>query len=171
MKMRGFAGVLLVATCLMLWTSQALSQATITFAQLNGTVQDESGRVVAKASISLREMETNRSYNASTSGNGFYLVPNLPPGHYELTASSPGFGKFTQTGIALSVGQTATINVRLKVAAAGETVTVTTEAPTVEATRTEISQVIDTQQIQSLPVSGRLFTDYALLTPGVATGR
>jgi outer membrane receptor protein involved in Fe transport len=61
--------------------------------------------------------------------------------------------------------------VTLKVAAKGEIVTVSTEVPPVETTRTEISQVIDTKQIDSLPVSGRLFTDFALLTPGVASGR
>src|SRR5262249_43147942 len=82
-----------------------------------------------------------------------------------------GFGKFVQTGIALSVGQTATVNVTLRVAAKGEIITVSTEVPPVETTRTEISQVIDTKQIDSLPVSGRLFTDFALLTPGVASGR
>src|SRR5206468_944487 len=65
----------------------------------------------------------------------------------------------------------ATYNVRLKVAAVGEVITVTTEAPTVEATRTEISNVVDARQIENLPVSGRLFTDFALLTPGVASGR
>src|SRR5262249_9088799 len=70
-----------------------------------------------------------------------------------------------------TVGQTATIDVALKVAAGGEKVVVTTETPPVEPTRTEVSQVIGTSQIQSLPISGRLFTDFALLTPGVATGR
>src|SRR5436853_5066897 len=59
----------------------------------------------------------------------------------------------------------------LKVATMHETVDVTTEVPPVEPTRTELSQVIDTKQIESLPISGRLFTDFALLTPGVATGR
>ena len=90
---------------------------------------------------------------------------------YAPDATYPGFAKYTQTGIQLSVGQTATVNITLKVATVGETVTVNTEVPPVETTRTEISQVIDTQQIQSLPISGRLFTDFALLTPGVAIGR
>ena len=82
-----------------------------------------------------------------------------------------GFGKYTRTGVELTVGQTATVNVTLKVAAVSETVIVTTEAPVVETTRTEISQVIQAQQIQDLPISGRLFTDFALLTPSVAKSR
>ena len=151
--------------------SHAFPQATISLAQLNGTVQDSGGRTVAKAAISLRELDTNQVHTATSSDSGYFVVPNLPPGRYELTVTSSGFGKYTQTGMTLAVGQTATVNVMMKVAAVAETVTVTTEAPVVETTRTEISQVIDTQQIQSLPVSGRLFTDFALLTPGVATGR
>ncbi|HET7872322.1 MAG TPA: TonB-dependent receptor, partial [Terriglobales bacterium] len=59
----------------------------------------------------------------------------------------------------------------MKVAAAAEEVTVSTEAPVIEPTRTEVSQVIEAVQIQSLPSSGRLFTDFALLSPGVTTGR
>lgn len=151
--------------------TSAWAQATTSFAQLNGTVQDTDGAVVIKASITLRELNTNQAYRATTNDAGYYVVPNLPPGRYELIAEYTGFAKYTQTGIALTVGQTATVNVTLKVAALGEVVTVTTEAPLLEPTRTEVSQVVETRQIQSLPVSGRLFTDFALLTPGVATGR
>ena len=146
-------------------------QATISFAQLNGTVLDTSGRAIAKAPVTLRALDTNQAYSATTNDAGFYLVPNLPPGRYELTAQYSGFAKFTQTGIVLSVGQTATINITLRVAATGETVVVTEEAPPVEPTRTEISQVIDTREIQQLPTATRQFVDFALLTPGVATGR
>lgn len=76
-----------------------------------------------------------------------------------------------QTGISLTVGQTATVDVILRVASVGESVVVTGEAPVVEPTRSETSQVIDAVQIQGLPTNGRQFVDYALLTPGVATGR
>ena len=159
--------LLMVVLC----SSLAFGQATVSFAQLNGTVLDTSGRAIVKASVTLHSTDTNQTYTATTNEAGFFVIPSLPPGRYDISASYTGFGKYTQTGISLSVGQTATINITLKVAAQGETVVVTTEAPLVEATRTEVSQVIDTKQIQSLPVSGRLFTDFALLTPGVATGR
>jgi hypothetical protein len=162
---------LVILAVVALFSSQAFSQATVSFAQLNGTVLDEAGRAIVRASITLRSADTNQTYTAVTNDGGLFVFAALPPGRYDLTAAYAGFGKFTQTGITVSVGQTATMNVALKVAAAGETVVVTTEAPTVEATRTEVSQVIDTKQIASLPVSGRLFTDFALLTPGVATGR
>src|SRR5271167_1355641 len=153
------------------WAKPAFSQGGASAAQLNGTVRDASGGSVAKASLSLRDIGTNRTYTAVSNENGLYVIPSLPPGSYELTTEATGFAKSTQTGIVLSVGQVATIDVSMSVAQSREKVVVTTETPPVEPTRTEISQVIDTKQIQDLPISGRLFTDFALLTPGVATGR
>jgi len=82
-----------------------------------------------------------------------------------------GFAKYVHSGIPLTVGQTATVNVTMRVAAATEVVNVTSAAPVIEPTKTEISQVIDTQSIQALPTATRQFVDFALLTPGVATGR
>ena len=140
-------------------------------AQLNGSVRDESGGSVAKATITLRETGTNRTYTAVSNDNGLYVIASLPAGRYELTTEATGFAKSTQTGIVLTVGQVATIDVTVKIASSAEKVVVTTETPPVEPTRTEVSQVISTNQIESLPISGRLFTDFVLLTPGVTTGR
>jgi outer membrane receptor protein involved in Fe transport len=149
----------------------AVAQAGLTFAQLNGTVLDAAGRAVVKAQVVVRDLDTNQSFQSTTNEAGFFVVPNLPPGKYELTITAPGFAKYQQTGITLTVGQVATVNPALKVAAASEVVTVTTEAPLIETTKTEISQVVETQQIESLPISSRVFTDFALLTPGVASSR
>ncbi|MGA7567590.1 MAG: TonB-dependent receptor [Terriglobales bacterium] len=149
----------------------ASAQATISYALLNGTVTDETGRTIPKATVTARSVDTNQTFTATTSDAGYYALPSLPPGRYEVTVSSQGFGKYTRTGVELTVGQAAVINVTLKVATAREEVVVNTEAPTVETTRSEVSQVIDTKQITNLPISGRLFTDFALLTPSVATSR
>src|SRR3954452_14042231 len=104
-------------------------------------------------------MDTNQIYKTTSNAVGFYILPNVPPGNYDLTAESQGFGKYSQTGIVLRVAQVATIDMNLKVAGTTQEVTLKTEAPTIEPTRTEVSQVVDAQQIQSLPISGRLFTD------------
>src|SRR5580700_10821733 len=152
-------------------TEFAAAQATISYALLNGTVTDESGRTIAHAAITLRSLDTNQAFTAVSSEAGFYALPNLPPGRYELSVGAAGFGTYTRTGVELTVGQAASINVILKVAAVKEEVVVSTEAPTVETTRSEVSQVIDTKQINDLPISGRLFTDFALLAPSVATSR
>ncbi len=149
----------------------ALAQGGAATALLNGTVTDASGSSVANASISVRNTDTNTTYTATSNDRGVYTVANLTPGNYELTASYTGFANYKQTGIVLTVGQAATINIGLQIAAQGEKVVVTTEVQEIEPTKTEISQVVGAQQIQDLPTSGRLFTDFALLTPGVATSR
>ncbi|MGB0035960.1 MAG: TonB-dependent receptor, partial [Candidatus Acidiferrales bacterium] len=169
--MRRFAVVLMILSFVTLFGYAISTFSQISVAQLNGTVLDESGGAVSKATITMREMDTNRSYTGVTNDSGFYALANLPPGRYELKVGFAGFSGYTQTGIVLTVGQVATINITLKVAARGEQVVVTGEVPVIEPGRTEISQVIDTQKIDSLPISGRLFTDFALLTPGVATSR
>jgi outer membrane receptor protein involved in Fe transport len=164
---------LAVSACA-LWLTQAVpvqAQVATAFAQLNGTVRDASGGAVAKASMGIREVETNRAYTAATNDEGQFVFTNLPPGRYEMTAQSAGFAKNIRTGLTLRVGQTATADLELQIAAHGDDVFVSGEVPLVEPTKTEISQVIDQKQIDSLPISGRLFTDFALLTAGVATGR
>jgi hypothetical protein len=171
-KRGSFLAVLAIMILCATGANALFAQVSGSGAQLNGTVRDATGGIVAKASLVVRETDTNRTYSAITTETGFYVLPNLAPGRYEVMATATGFAKTTRTGIVLSVGQVATLDLELKVAAVGENIEVTTEEmPPVEPTRTEISQVIDSGQIGSLPISGRLFTDFALLTPGVATGR
>src|ERR1041385_3178912 len=167
---RVFAFVML-ALVLFLSRIAAYAQSSAADAQLNGSVRDQTGSMVVKAAVTLRNVDTNQLYKTASNSVGFYILTNVPPGNYELTAEYQGFAKYSQTGIVLRVAQVATIDVNLKVAGTTQEVTVNTEAPVIEPTRTEVSQVIETQQIQSLPISGRLFTDFALLSPGVTTGR
>src|SRR5439155_693620 len=110
MRSRRLLAVLGIPVLGVLLTSQALAQATISFAQLSGTVQDVSGRVIVNATVTARQTDTNRTYTAQSNTVGYYFLPSLPPGAYELSAAYPGFAKYTQTGIQLSVGQTATVN-------------------------------------------------------------
>jgi outer membrane receptor protein involved in Fe transport len=163
--------IVLASGILLSFSSFALAQAVITVAQLNGTVRDSTGSSVANATVSLRNLDTNRTYMSMSDATGYYIVPNLPPGPYELNVSYTGFEPFSQSGVQLRVGQTATLDVTLAVQGRREVVEVSAQTPAIEPTRTELSSVIETKQIDSLPISGRLFTDFALLTPGVTTGR
>jgi hypothetical protein len=163
-------GVVLFLLVVLAASSPIAAAQALSFAQLNGTVVDTGGRVMVSAHVAVRDLDTNQSFQSTTTTAGFFVVPNLPPGRYELTVTASGFAKY-QTSINLTVGQVLTVNPTLKVAGTSEVVTVTTEAPLIEPTKTEISQVVDTQQIESLPTSSRVFTDFALLTPGVASSR
>jgi outer membrane receptor protein involved in Fe transport len=156
----------------LVFTQYARTQATISYAVLNGTITDEAGRAVVLAKVTLRSLDTNQTFTAVSTGSGFYALASLPPGRYELSVTAPGFGKYTGSGVELTVAQTATVNVQLKVASVQENVVVNAaEAPVIETTSSEVSQVVNKQQVEDLPISSRLFTDFALLTPGVATSR
>jgi hypothetical protein len=139
---------LVLAVAISFSSSSAFAQATM--AQLNGLVKDQTGSVIVKATVTLHSNDTNQNYTTTSNQSGYYILSNIPPGNYELTV---------------------TLDINMQVAGANETVEVKTEAPAIEPTRTEVSNVIETQQIQSLPINGRLFTDFALLSPGVTTGR
>ncbi len=169
-KHLSFLAAVVVAGALI--CSQPVSaQVSTAQAQLNGTVRDQSGEVIAKAAVTLVDVATNRTFTVTSNDEGYYIFTNLPPGDYQLSAEFTGFSKYAQSGVALRVGQVATIDIVMRVGALAESIEVDTEAAVIEPTRTEISSVIESERIQSLPISGRLFTDFALLSPGVATGR
>src|SRR5271168_3362397 len=163
-------GVLALAVFLV-GASSTWGQAGVSTAQISGTIRDEKGGVMPKAAVSLHEMDTNRTYSTVANDVGLYVFANVPPGRYDLKVSATGFAGFTQKGIVLTVAQQASVDVVMNVASKGEEVIVTTEAPAIEPTKTELSQVIETHQIDNLPINGRLFTDFALLTPSVTTSR
>jgi outer membrane receptor protein involved in Fe transport len=171
MAQRSCALAILVVLLLAIVSVPSFGQVGATGATLIGTVKDASGGAVVKANVTLRDTGTNRAYTGTTNDSGLYILASVPPGTYDLTVEASGFSKFVQTAIVLAVGQTANADISLKVASGEQNVVVTTETPVIETTKTEISQVVQPQQIESLPISGRLFTDFALLTPGVATSR
>src|ERR1700693_2968636 len=75
----------------------SMGQAGVSFAQLNGTVMDQSGGTVGQANIPLREVDTTSTYTATSTDNGFYVIPNVTPGNYELKVDFTGFAPYRQT--------------------------------------------------------------------------
>src|SRR6202142_1489728 len=145
----------LVVALLFACSGPAFSQ--ISVAQLSGFVHDSSGGAVKNATVTLRDTATDAVYRTTSNDSGLYVIPNLPPDSYQLTVAFPGFATTVEKGVVLTVGQTANMDVTLRVATQNEEVVVTTQVPPIEPTKTEISQVIDTQQIQDLPISGRQY--------------
>src|SRR6516164_3998117 len=171
-RMKSLRGLTIVLFAIVTWLgTDAIAQVSTALAQLNGTVRDQAGNVLIRASVTLRNTDTNLVYTANSNTTGYYILTNLPPGNYLLAAEAAGFRRYEQTGVVLRVGQVATIDVSMKIGTVSEKIEVNSEAPIIEPTRSEVSQVIQTEQIRSLPISGRLFTDFALLSPGVTTGR
>src|SRR5258708_32022579 len=113
-----------VAALGLLFAHSAFPQAITALAQLNGAVRDPSGAAVPRAVVTLRNVDTNHAYTTLASGEGRYILTNVASGNYRLETESRGFSNYTQTGIALTVGQIATIDVALIIATTTESVVV-----------------------------------------------
>jgi hypothetical protein len=136
---------------------------------ITGSVLDASGAVVPAADVSIRNTDTGIERKTQTTDAGVYTAAFLPPGHYEVQAGKTGFATVLHKGLTLQVGQMLTINVGLSVQAAQQQVTVTGEAPVVDVEKTEVSQVISESSVSNLPIAGRRWDSFVLLTPNVTT--
>jgi hypothetical protein len=145
----------------------ATAHAQVAGATLSGTVADQSGGLVPQAAISIRNTATDITRSSTTSTAGFYSVPNLLPGTYEVKASAQGFSSQVQMGVTLTVGEQQVLNFTLQVGQISQTVEVSTEAPTVQLGSSSISAVINSTTVRELPLNGRSWTDLAALQPGV----
>ena len=103
----------------------------------------------------------------TTNGSGLYAAPFLQPGHYKVDATAANFGTVEAKNLTLQVGQTLTVDLTLVVQSTATTVEVSATPQLLDLEKTEVSQVVDQQQIQSLPVKARNWSDFVLLTPNV----
>ena len=148
--------------------SPAIIRGQDTSAQLSGQVTDSTGAVVSRVQITVHNTETGLVEHAKSDDSGQYRLAALPPGLYKLSAEMNGFSAYVQTGIKLTVGQFASLNIALKPGAVSETVTVTGGASLINATTAEISQVIEEDTVKELPLNGRDPSSLVFLTAGIS---
>ncbi|HLH15821.1 MAG TPA: carboxypeptidase regulatory-like domain-containing protein [Bryobacteraceae bacterium] len=144
--------------------SQGAGSATIT-----GTVTDASGASVPGAEVTIRNTDTGIERKTQTSDAGLYTAAFLPPGKYEVQAVKTGFSAVVMKDLTLQVGQILTVSLSLSVQAAQQQVTVLGEAPVVDPEKTEVSQVVSEGAVKNLPIAGRRWDSFVLLTPNVTT--
>lgn len=143
------------------------TSAQIGVGQIVGVVEDPTGAVIPGARITVRHVATGTERELSTNAVGQYRALNLRPGEYEMTVEMTGFGTIKRDGIILTVGQTATIDFTMQVAAAAEVVTVTEDAPITEPDRTAYTALVPEEAVANLPINGRRWENFVLLTPTV----
>jgi hypothetical protein len=136
-------------------------------ATLSGTLTDPSGSGVPNATVSIKNTGTGIARAVATDDTGFYSVPNLPPGVYEVTFSAAGFSTQVETGITLTVGSQQTLNSALKVGQVSQRVEVTGEVSQVELTSSAITDEVNSTTVRELPLNGRDWSSLAVLQPGV----
>jgi Carboxypeptidase regulatory-like domain len=150
----------------------AIFSATVSWASvggsISGTVKDRSGAVIPNASIAVREVSTDIEYKTHTDGGGYYTLPVLPVGRYELDVKAPGFRSYQRKDIVLDTNAALTLDASLEVGETTETVSVSDETLHVETVGTQLGQVITGTEMSAIPLDGRSFTDLLSMQPGVA---
>jgi len=140
--------------------------AQVTGATLSGTVTDTSGGIIRDAEVSVKNTATGISRAVTVDSAGFYTVPNLLAGIYEVRVTAAGFSTALQSDLTLAVGAQQQLNFSLRVGTATETVKVTA-ATQIELTSSTLTGHVDSQTVLDLPLNGRDWTSLATLHPGV----
>src|SRR2546427_2919546 len=120
-----------------------LAQSQAINGTIEGTVSDESGGVLPGVTVTVHNLDTGAERSVLTNENGLYRALLLPLGSYRVIAELPGFKKFEQTGVQVSAGQTAVVNVKLGVGNVSETVSVTADSPVVDVAKVDQGRTLN----------------------------
>jgi hypothetical protein len=134
--------------------------------QIVGTVHDSSGSVIPGAKVTGTEVGTGFAVTTTAGSTGDYVLPNLRPTIYTITATATGFRTFRQADVLLEANQSLTVNIVMEVGAVTETVNVTSTVPQVDTSTSTLSDVVDTARIAELPLNGRDAARLGTLVPG-----
>src|SRR5512144_2646197 len=146
----------------------AAAQSTAANGSIEGTVSDTSGAVLPGVTVTVTNTETGAQRVIVTNEAGLFRAPLLPLGTYKVVAEIQGFKKYEESGIKLSVGQTAVLKIAMGVGTLTETVTVNAaDRPALELARIDIGHTMSDQEVHTLPLVARNPYNYALAQPGV----
>ncbi|MBI3698298.1 MAG: TonB-dependent receptor [Acidobacteria bacterium] len=163
---KGLRQVSTLSLLLVLTSAPALSQSYT--ASIRGVVTDPTQSAVPNAQVVATETRRNILQRATTDAAGRYVLTNLPPGEYTLTAEASGFKKYTRESFPVQVNQDVTIDVALQVGEVTESVSVSAEAPLLESSTSSVGKVVENREIVNLPLNTRNPYQLVFLTPGVS---
>jgi hypothetical protein len=152
---------LIVALC----ARQELNAQTTTSGALAGVVTDQSGAVISDADVEIRDNAKGTTQSTTTDRTGVYQFPFLLPGRYKLTIAHPGFQEERRL-VTIQVGPPVTVNVTLQIAKISNEITVTDEAPIIQAENADVSVTLNQRQVSEIPNPGNDLTYIAQTTPG-----
>ncbi len=145
----------------------AWAQGAASYSELVGDVTDKTGAAIAGAKVTVVNKNTNLTRTAATDANGHFSVLQLPPGSYSVKVEQSSFQKAVVDPVQLEIGATRTLKINLSVGQVSETVEVSAEAATVQTTQSEVTNIIQTQALQDLPLNQRSFTALVTQQPGL----
>ena len=159
------AKFLLVSLLVFAFSAVAFGQSTTT-GSIGGVVSNPNKEVVPGAAVTVKNIGTNREDTATTDDTGRFKVANLQPGNYSVTVNSSGFSPSTSENVVVEIGRETTLEISLSVGPVTGTVDVSAEAPVINTTQQDFSTNINQTSINELPVNGRRWSNFAILTPG-----
>ncbi len=142
-------------------------QAQIGTATIIGTITDATGGTIIGADVTVRQVETNTTFNTTSNEAGDYRVPALSVGEYEILAEMTGFKRGVRSGIQLRVADNARVDFQLEVGDLVETVEVVGAAPLVESSNATVGKALENERVTNLPLNGRSALALVVLTPNV----
>src|SRR5580658_3413810 len=145
----------------------ALAWASIT-GSISGVVTDKSGAVISGASVVATDTQTGVQTTQKTDAKGFYNLPTLAVGTYDLEIKQVGFKTYRQTGLVIDANSALRVDASLAIGSISEKVEVSTQAAQVETQSTQMGEVIEGSKMTSVPLNGRSFIDLLALQPGVS---
>ncbi len=134
--------------------------------RVGGKVTDQQGGILPGATVTITNVATGLSSEVVTNAAGSYLFPSLDPGEYRLNVAMPGFAGYVREGIILVTGQGVTMDAQLQVEGVTETVTVTGESPMISTRESTVRGVVESEEIENVPINTRDVQSLALLVPG-----
>jgi len=143
------------------------ANAQVSTASVNGVIRDSQGAVVPGATIVLKNIDTQVEHPSISNNAGAYVILNIAPGKYTIQAAAKGFNPQKSAEFVLAVDQIATLDFTLSVGSDTQVVTVDAIAAQLDVTGASLGTVIETKQVNELPLNGRNFTALLALTPGV----
>ncbi|MEO7652424.1 MAG: carboxypeptidase-like regulatory domain-containing protein, partial [Bryobacteraceae bacterium] len=147
--------------------SCAIAVAADATATILGTVRDATGALIPSARIAAVNEQTGLKREATSSGDGGYVLPLLPAGRYRVTIEAPSFKRYERQGITLAVSQNARIDAALEIGAISESVSVTGDATLVDTASAALKEVVDPMRMENLPLNGRDILQFQFLLPGI----
>ena len=160
---RILCAVVLLTLGMVLSLNSVLAQSQASTGQIVGTVKDPQGAAVPNATVTVNNIATGLTQTLTSNGDGAFRAVLLPVGDYTVKVNAPGFGEFVQSGYQVQIGSSLDANITLQINSVNEVVQVTSAS--VETTAVQSSATINSTAITSLPINGRRFQDFALLTP------
>jgi hypothetical protein len=144
----------------------ALAQ-TAVMATISGTITDTTGAIIPDAGITVTNTGTHQTAKTSTNPSGYYVVPNLPSGNYDVKAEKEGFQACSTLGVHLDPSANVMVNCTMQVGQVTQTIEVQASPVQVQTSESRVARTVDTTQLTELPTNGRNFVSLLGLQPGV----